>query len=106
MPKDDLVGCFRSGSSQSDAPDSVITRETARLWRDEGRGHFCRNGTMFQLDRQVVVDEELLVRSFVRVQDKLRKPKPLHYPIPALADHRIRWLLSFMTPEQKKLECF
>ena len=54
---------------------------------------------MFQMDRTPTEDEEKMVASFVRIQNKLKKPERINYPIPALGDHRIRWMLRFMTPE-------
>lgn len=37
---------------------------------------------------------------FARTQSKLRAPDSISYPIPAVCDHRLRWLQSFMTPER------
>lgn len=33
---------------------------------------------------------------FGKVQSKFQKPHALHYEIPALGDHRIKWLSRFM----------
>lgn len=43
------------------------------------------------------------VLPFSRQQHPMRKPNALHYEIPAVGDHRLRWLYSFMTPEGKEL---
>jgi len=99
LPKSDVVSCFHPGSSQKGEPDFTATRGQLWLWRDAGVGHFCQNGTMFQMDRTPTEDEEKMVASFVRIQNKLKKPERINYPIPALGDHRIRWMLRFMTPE-------
>jgi len=113
LPSDDVVGCFHPGSSQADGPDFTALRSQLWQWKDEGKGHFCRNGTMFQMDRAVPDYEikERIGRSNLipfgsRPQNKMLKPKPIHYPIPACGDHRLRWQLSFMIPETRKAEAY
>lgn len=87
----------------------MIDRETARQWKAEGRGVFVSSGRMFQLVEQPA-PAELLGKGnlipFGHVPNKMLKPKPLHYPIPAMGDHRLRWHGAFMIPEQTKAECY
>jgi hypothetical protein len=40
---------------------------------------------------------------FARVQNPVCKPDSISYPVPACADHRIRWMNSFMAPEKLEL---
>jgi hypothetical protein len=106
------VNCFNVGSSWNDGPDFTAERSQLWAWRDEGRGHFCLNGTSFQMDRLVSKEEvESIGRGNIvpfgsRPQNKMLKPKPIHYPVPALGDHRLRWQLSFMIPETRKAEAY
>ena len=79
----------------------MTTREVVRGWRDEGRGHFCRNGTKFQMDAAAVADETFMLGvnnliPFGHVPSRIQKPKSINYPIPACGDHRLRWHYSFM----------
>lgn len=40
---------------------------------------------------------------FGKVQSKFQKPNKLHYEIPALGDHRIKWLSRFMEKPETEL---
>lgn len=41
------------------------------------------------------------ILGFARIQNPKREPERHHYNIPALGDHRLRWLLRFLTPEKR-----
>jgi hypothetical protein len=41
------------------------------------------------------------IKVFARVIDKLTHPPRLHYPVPAVADHRLAWINSFMAIEHE-----
>lgn len=40
---------------------------------------------------------------FGRVIDPLMKPPSISYPIPAMGDHRLRWMQHFMISEKQKV---
>jgi len=89
----------------------MAERATVRAWKKEGKGYFVSHGRLFQLIVVVVHElRELLGQGnlipFGKVQNKMLKPKPIHYPIPALGDHRIRWQNSFMIPETAKAAAY
>jgi hypothetical protein len=89
----------------------VKDRDELRLWRDEGKGFFVDHGKNFQMasfmaPQERGISSDAAAVPFSRVQDKLRKPTPIHYPIPAMGDHRLRWMYSFMIPEPSKAESY
>ena len=105
MPKDDIVGCFHPGSSRADGPDFVASRATVRIWKDEGKGYFVSHGKFFQLVAVIIdkVSDWLgrgnlvpFSRTQKRIGDLHLRPASINYPIPAVADHRLRWQSRFM----------
>jgi hypothetical protein len=102
LPQNNLVPCYYAGSDCSGAPDFEKDRAELRAWRDEGRGFFVCHGRAFQMTRNVAIPErgvssKAAAVAFSRVQNRLQKPSVVNYPIPAVADHRLRWLYRFMT---------
>lgn len=111
LPKTDLVPCFHAGSDRTRTPDFTKERADLHAWKEEGRGYFADHGTTFQMLSAVMsvergISSNAAAIPFSPVQNKMRKPHPLNYPIPAVMDHRLRWLSRFMIPEQTKAECY
>ena len=110
LSKTDLVSCFHAGSDRSGKPDFTKDRAELHAWKDEGRGFFVDHGLNFQmLSAQPVergISSDAAAVPFSRIQDKLRKPTSINYPIPAVVDHRLRWFGRFMIPEPEKAECW
>jgi hypothetical protein len=102
MAATDLVPCFLTGQDYRwERPALIHTRAEVREMKRLKLGKFVDNGKVFLLDKSIETkisfyDGPLGIGNllpFSRIPNGTEKH---HYPIPAMADHRIAWLKSFM----------
>ena len=94
MASSDVVRCFYTGQdSRCTKPVMLVSRNEAREFKLQGRGRFDDNGKIFrfsQMVRKVLWDGPFGIGNvlpFTRVQNKLRAPDSINYPIPCVGAH-------------------
>jgi hypothetical protein len=93
MASSDVVPCFYTGQDKSTKPVMSVSRVEARVFKTQGRGRFDDNGKIFRFFeavRKALWDGPFGIGNvlpFTRVQNKLRAPDSINYPIPCAGAH-------------------